>query len=108
MLKPKLGLAAAGVFPRANYTEMAPQSVTAWGEISQAFETALGIQYAPIVSVAWDSSPRTLASDPFGQWGYPWSTTYTSTPAEFTQALTLAKTYMTSSCSDESKWCPPL
>jgi hypothetical protein len=41
-----------------------------------------GIPYIPTMSVAWDSSPRTLATDGWGEYGYPWGAAWHSTPAQ--------------------------
>eukprot|EP00037_Helgoeca_nana_P033810 m.419521 g.419521 ORF g.419521 m.419521 type:complete len:462 (+) comp31601_c0_seq1:62-1447(+) len=105
----KLGLEGAQTFPESNYTEMIPQSVEAWTALAKVLSEDLGIKYAPVLSVGWDSSPRTLPSDPFGQWGYPWGTSYVSTPDQFQAALAAAKDYMVQSCAaDAAGWCPPL
>ena len=65
----KLQLSAASTFPTANFTDMSVQSVAMWGTLAESFSSGLGIKYAPVASVGWDSSPRTLPSDPFGEWG---------------------------------------
>ena len=44
----------------------------AWGAIRDYLNTTFDVAYAPVFSVAWDSSPRTLISDPYGDFGYPW------------------------------------
>lgn len=65
----KLGLEGTKVFPAANYSALGPQSVAASTALANMFSDHLGIKYAPVVSSGWDSSPRTLPSDPFGNWG---------------------------------------
>ena len=104
-----------------NYTDQVARALTAWTDISQSLsKSALGpsFKFAPTLSVGWDSSPRTLPSDPFGQWGYPWGNAFHSTPAEFQAALQASKTYLDQYCSDHkhadaisgaaARWCPPL
>ena len=88
-----------------NYTEQVGRAVTAWTGISQSLsKSALGpgFKFAPTLSVGWDSSPRTLSSDPFGQWGYPWGNAFHSTPAEFQAALEVSKSYLDQYCSTAS------
>ncbi|MDO5580137.1 MAG: glycoside hydrolase family 99-like domain-containing protein [Planctomycetia bacterium] len=51
--------------------------------------------YYPNVSAGWDSSPRTVATDEFGNWGYPYTNIITgNTPAAFEEALRLTKEKM--------------
>eukprot|EP00041_Stephanoeca_diplocostata_P006756 m.93080 g.93080 ORF g.93080 m.93080 type:complete len:152 (+) comp16527_c1_seq10:2094-2549(+) len=88
--------------------------VGAWNGLSKHYETALDIAYAPVVSVGWDSSPRTLPSDPFGNWGYPWGPSFVSSPDTFTTTLLSTRAYMDELCAARehtasgSKWCPPV
>ncbi len=51
--------------------------------------------YYPNVSVGWDSSPRTVQSDEFGNWGYPFTNVISENTVEnFRQALQLTKDRM--------------
>lgn len=55
-----------------------------WTEAAGKFP----VPYYPNVSVGWDSSPRTVQSDEFGNWGYPFTNTISgSSPARFREAL---------------------
>lgn len=55
-------------------------------------ERSFHIPYIPNVSVGWDSSPRTVQSDPYGNWGYPFTNTISgSTPANFKKALEITR-----------------
>ncbi len=48
--------------------------------------------YFPNVSMGWDSSPRANQSDPFGNFGYPFTNTISAnTPERFYEALMIAK-----------------
>ena len=54
-----------------------------------------GRPYYPNVSVGWDSSPRTVQSDEFGNWGYPFTNLIDGgTPERFREALRLTKERM--------------
>lgn len=108
----KLGLKVD--FPTSNYSSLIPQAAAAWESYASHFKGEAGIEYAPVISVGWDSSPRTLPSDPFGEWGYPWGPSYASTPSEWEIALETAKKYLDSTCQSPPPgataegWCPPL
>jgi len=99
------------VFPETNYTELLQPSIQAATNLTEAFATELGIPYAPVISVAWDSTPRTLPSDAFGQFGYPWGPSYHSTPDTWGDAVSAYAQFTKQQC-DANKaaglWCPPL
>jgi len=57
--------------------------------------TAYGVPYFPNVSMGWDPSPRTNQSDPYGNFGYPFTNTLCgNTPERFRDALALAKRHL--------------
>ena len=95
-------------FPETPYEEVVTAGSQVWGQLESKFE-ALGVPYLPSMSTAWDPSPRTLITDPFGNWGYPWGPAFHSTPEQFTKALEKAKSYLDGRCSKDARtWCPPL
>lgn len=100
-----------------NYTDQVARALESWSSIADVFHSKIGGPFAPTLSVGWDSSPRTLPSDPFGNWGYPWGSSFHSTPAEFKAALEASAAYLDTYCSSEplqsstlatGAWCPPL
>lgn len=55
-----------------------------WAEAEKKF----AVPYYPNVSVGWDASPRTVQSDEYGNWGYPFTNTISgSSPERFRAAL---------------------
>jgi hypothetical protein len=70
-------------FPRSVYTEVAKENRALWDRTMDQ-QT---IPYFPNVTVAWDSSPRTVQSDVYLDRGYPWMSVIESTPDEFRTAL---------------------
>jgi hypothetical protein len=66
------------------------------------------IPFCPVLSVGWDSSPRTLPSDAWGEFGYPWGISWGSNVSQWTKQLHVAKDHMSTLCPDSSKWCPPM
>lgn len=103
-------------WPESNYTEMVTNAPAVLSGLADYYRTSLGVKFAPSLSVAWDSSPRTLPSDEFFRSGYPWGSAFHSTPETWTDALQMAKTYMDKTCGAAaqdgadaaSAWCPPL
>ncbi len=50
------------------------------------------VPYFPSVTMGWDPSPRADASQPYGNYGYPFMNTISgNTPARFREALTLTR-----------------
>lgn len=93
-------------FPYAQYADVQKKAVALW----QNFTTEYGVPYIPSLSVAWDPSPRCLRQEAFVDIGYPWGSTWRSTPAEFQSSLSMAQTYLEQRCDPKSKTdiCPPL
>lgn len=85
-------------FPEDDFSDTTDRAISAWLSLHQHFETSFGIPFAPSASVGWDSSPRTLRSDPFGPWGYPWTSRYAA-GALMAWAAKLS-TYLFVACSD--------
>jgi hypothetical protein len=100
--------ASAPTWPESKYEDIVSGGIAAWNTYTKTMKDSYNIPYIPTMSVAWDSSPRTLASDAWGEYGYPWGAAWHSTPAQFTTALHTVKNYMDSRCGADSEWCPPL
>ena len=66
------------------------------------------IPYVPVLSVGWDPSPRTLPSDGWGEFGYPWGISWRSNASQWAAQLARAKQHMASRCRGGGEWCPPL
>ncbi len=79
-------------FPAVSYPEYAERAALDWERLADAY----GIPYYPNVSMGWDSSPRTVQSDPFDPTpGYPFTGVLVeNTPAAFEQALTRARDFL--------------
>lgn len=59
-----------------------------WGNARASFS----IPYIPNASVGWDSSPRTDQTEPYGNWGYPFTNTISNnTPENFKKSLEMIK-----------------
>ena len=93
-------------FPQEDYLKVQAQAVALWDTFTNAF----GVPYIPSVSVAWDPSPRCVVTDAFDNIGYPWGSTWRSTPAQWQSSLEMAKSYLQKRCNDTSPtaYCPPL
>lgn len=103
-------------WPVNNYSELSAASTDTYGAFADHFKSEMDVKFAPVVSVGWDSSPRTLPSDQFFKSSYPWGSAFHSTPNTFRTALTIAKDYLSQYCESFSEnasdvaeaWCPPL
>ena len=79
-----------GGFPRGSYAAAMARNVAVWEEYAARFDAP----YYPNVSMGWDSSPRTIASDTFEARGYPFTAILDgNTPEAFEQALARAREY---------------
>jgi len=76
-------------FPRVSYPAYAEHAARDWERLA----TAYGVPYYPNVSMGWDSSPRTVQSDPFDPTpGYPFTGVLVgNTPMAFRDALMRAR-----------------
>lgn len=62
---------------------------------AQEATDSLSVPYYPNVSMGWDPTPRTNQSEPWGNYGYPFTPIITgNTPQAFKEALLQAKTFM--------------
>jgi hypothetical protein len=79
-------------FPAVSYPAYAERAALDWERQAGAY----GIPYYPNVSMGWDSSPRTVQSDPFDLTpGYPYTGVLVdNTPAAFEQALRRARDFL--------------
>ncbi|HXT36226.1 MAG TPA: glycoside hydrolase family 99-like domain-containing protein [Chloroflexota bacterium] len=79
-------------FPAVSYPDYAERAARDWERLA----TAYGLPYYPNVSMGWDSSPRTVQSDPFDLTpGYPYtSVLIDNTPTAFEQALIRARDFL--------------
>src|SRR5258708_4277025 len=62
-------------FPRTPYRDVLAQMPTYWQKASTEYD----LPYFPIVTMGWDSSPRTTQSDVFDPVGYPFTPTLDGT-----------------------------
>ena len=102
----------ASTFPETPYEEIVKGGLAAWQTKCAHYSTNFSIPYVPTISTAWDASPRTLPQDAFLKSnGYPWGSSWHSTPAQWTGALTKAKAFQEQRCPNAKAqfgWCPPL
>ena len=98
-------LNAPANFPVTPHAAMLKGSVQAWKDMTAKWGAA-GFRYIPNLSVQWDSSPRTVATDTFQLGVYPFTGTFRSTPEEWTTALQAGKQFLDQNCPTNSSWCP--
>jgi len=73
-------------FPEAPFLGILNGSVDAWHTMTAKWATALPpLRYIPNLSVQWDSSPRTVATDTYQLGDYPFTGSWRTTPAEWLQ-----------------------
>ncbi len=78
-------------FPETPYREMADAAARHWEKTACEFD----VPYFPNVTMGWDSSPRTVQSNTFGNYGYPFTPILAgNTPAAFRDSLRLARAYL--------------
>lgn len=78
-------------FPKGSYARATERNIQVWDEYLAKFP----VPYYPNVSMGWDCSPRTIASDVFEPRGYPWTAILDgNTPQAFEKALTAAKKFV--------------
>jgi hypothetical protein len=78
-------------FPETAYQGVAADAIRYWN----GAESEFGLPYHPNVTMGWDSSPRTCATDRFDPVGYPFMATLSgNTPAAFRDALVSAKAFL--------------
>ena len=94
------------------YADVVASGVKAWGTDTAAAAKLGGKPYIPPISSAWDPSPRTLPTDPWVRTnGYPWGSTWHSTPAQFEGALAQGRKFLEARCGAGNlplQWCPPM
>ena len=59
-------------FPVAPFESIVTDGIAAWQSRLEVAKSMNISQYMPPLSTSWDSSPRTMPTDPFGSFGYPW------------------------------------
>jgi hypothetical protein len=77
-------------FPQlqTDYDWTRDQYFSYWDKAEKMFD----VPYYPNVTMGWDPSPRTVQTDEYGNWGYPFTNTLSgNTPERFQQALELTK-----------------
>jgi hypothetical protein len=100
----KLGQGPGYAWPQTQYEAVADHAFPTMA--AQAAKYAkLGVAYVPQLSTAWDSSPRTLPGDGWGQFGYPWGAAWHANVSQWRGALLRAKAHMATRCADASAWC---
>jgi hypothetical protein len=65
----KLGVAADYTFPSTPYENVVNHALTTMKSQHSKYTTQYGIPYIPTLSTQWDSTPRTLPTDGFGDFG---------------------------------------
>jgi hypothetical protein len=104
----KLGRGEGFVFPETDY-EVVRDHALAVTQARHELYNSSGVPYIPVISTAWDSSPRTLPQDAWGDWGYPWGLSYHANVSQFKTALQMTKKAMAERCTPSAtRWCPPL
>ncbi len=66
-------------FPTQDYDTITANALTAFAKLRDHYKS-MDLAFAPPVSVSWDSSPRTIPSDTYAHWGYPWTPAYVLCP----------------------------
>jgi hypothetical protein len=78
-------------FPLTSYDDVRVAACKKWLDLAAQFKKP----YYPNVTMGWDSSPRTLQSGPYGNYGYPYMPSLTgNTPQAFKSALAAAKEFL--------------
>ena len=68
----KMGNGKSFTFPETDYEVVVRYAMSQLQHRTEYYASAYGLPYVPVVSVVWDSSPRTLPQDGWGEYGYPW------------------------------------
>ena len=92
-------------FPVTPHEIMLNGSRKAWYDMTAKWKAA-DLPYIPNLSVQWDSSPRTAATDTFELGNYPFTGTFRSTPEEWERALQAGKDFLDETCAPHATWCP--
>jgi hypothetical protein len=75
-------------FPQTNYDVARDRYLAYWDQAEAQFT----LPYHPNVTMGWDSSPRTIQSDAYLPWNYPFTGVLAdNTPERFREALVLTK-----------------
>ncbi|MHB0857988.1 MAG: glycosyltransferase WbsX family protein [Anaerolineae bacterium] len=78
-------------FPTTDYRAYAERCLQDWPALAARY----ALPYFPNVTMGWDSSPRTVASDVFGDTGYPFTSVLANnTPDAFRAALLAARAHL--------------
>ena len=73
---------------QTDYDSVRDKYLAYWDTAEKTFE----VPYFPNVSMGWDPSPRCEQSEPFGNFGYPFTNTISgNTPERFRKALEITK-----------------
>ena len=91
----KYGKGPGYVFPHTDYDLVADYAMSQLQQRTQHYASVYGLPYVPIISVAWDSSPRTLPQDGWGEFGYPWGISVRVTEARARRASLFMKPHTT-------------
>lgn len=109
----KLGNGEGYTFPETPYEAVVKHALETIAAASATFPKEYGVPYIPTLSTAWDSSPRTLPHDGWGDWGYPWGISWHSNMSEWSDAISRSKQAIDTRCSagmraTKGHWCPPV
>jgi len=75
-------------FPQTDYVVARDRYLAYWDQAEAQFT----LPYHPNVTMGWDSSPRTIQSDAYLPWNYPFTAVLAdNTPDRFREALALTK-----------------
>ena len=83
--------ASQAPFPNGSNAELRESAFTDYDR----YADQLDVDFYPNVSVGWDPSPRTDQSLPYRGTGYPWTSVWDQSPAEFAVGLQRAIDYLT-------------
>lgn len=87
-------------FPLVDYPSYSSNYISSYGALAAQVAP---VPYIPNFGVAWDPSPRTIASDDYDGWGYPSTPVLQPTLPEFRTAIAAAAASIAAKCTEA--WC---
>ena len=101
-------------FPVVQYDEVRRRALDAYDGQRSAALAQGGRPYVVPLSCGWDSTPRTIPSDPYeASNGYPWTAAWANATVDgWREALEQTRAWKERSCANRSAlplgWCPPV
>ena len=77
-------------FPKMSFEKMEKQVLSD----CEKYKQTLPVPYYPNATMGWDPSPRTIASDIYGNYGYPFTGILEISPKQFEEALFKLRAYL--------------